>query len=455
MTGTVMTPVDWLRSAAERSPDAPALVAGEAVVSYVDLDRAADAVASALGGTGTSKGARVAVWGTTEPRTVAALWGIPRAGCVAVPLTPGLPPIRASRTVAAMGVAAVWDRPDDDLGPARPPGLAPDAGGPPDPDARFVVFTSGSAADPKGVVITGGMVEAAVEASRTRLGTGPGDRWLCALPLSHVAGLSILWRQAREAAPVVLERWFDPQRAGRLLADGTATVASMVPTMLRRMLDAGPARYEGVRAVLVGGGPVGVPLLERALLAGLPAVQTYGMTETLGQVTTVAPGEAHARVGTAGRPLDGVEVRTVGDDGSPRPAGVEGRIEVRGPIVTPGYLGGPERAPGEWLRTGDMGVVDGDGYLTVVGRADDVIVTGGENVHPAHVEAAVRSLPGVVDVRIFGEDDPEWGEVVCAEVVLDGDRLAEVETGARAALPGYMVPKRWRSVERIERGWKG
>jgi O-succinylbenzoic acid--CoA ligase len=451
-----MTPVDWLRSAADRSPDAPALAAGDRVVSYAELDRAADAVAAALDGSGVGTGSRVALWGTPLPRTVAALWGIPRAGCTAVPLTPGLPAMRAARLTAAAGTTVLWDRPDDELGPPRPAGTGPGDWGPPDPEARFVVFTSGSTAEPKGVPITGSMIEASVEASRDRLGNGPRDRWLCAVPLSHVAGLSILWRQAREAAPVVLERWFDAGRTAALLADGTVTLASLVPTMLQRVLDAGPDRYSGVRAVLVGGGPVPVSSLERALDAGLPALQTYGLTETLGQVATVAPGEAAARLGTAGRALPGVEIRTVADDGSVAPAGAAGRIEVRGPVVMSGYLGEEgRRTPDEWFRTADLGVLDTDGYLTVLGRADEVVVTGGENVHPAQVEAVIRGLDGVVDVSVFGDDDPEWGRVVCADVVLEGDLLEEVAARTRAALPGFMAPKRWRRVERIERGWKG
>jgi O-succinylbenzoic acid--CoA ligase len=254
---------------------------------------------------------------------------------------------------------------------------------------------------------------------------------------------------------VVLERWFDAVTAARHLAYGTVTCASLVPTMLSRVLDAGPDRYHpGLRAVLVGGGPVSPSLVERALDAGVPALQTYGMTETVGQITTVPPGEERRLLGTAGRPLEGIEVRVVDAEGRAVRPGSPGRIEVRGPAVTPGYLGDPERDPGDWFRTGDLGRLDASGVLTVLGRADDVIVTGGENVHPAQVEAVLRGLPGVVDVRVYGEDDPEWGRAVAADLVLECDILGEVQGRARAALPGFMVPKRWRSVDRIDRGWK-
>lgn len=455
MAGTVVTPVDWLNTAAERSPDRPSLILGAATVSYAELDEAASAVAAVLSASGIGPGSRVALWGTAEPRTVAAIWGIPRAGAEAVALTPGLPAVRAARMTAAAGATVLWDRVGDELGPPRGGGSTAEHGGPPHHQSRVVVFTSGSSGDPKGVVITGSMVEASVEASRRRLRNGPGDAWLGTLPLSHVAGLSVLWRAARDAAPVVLERWFDAGTTARHLADGTVTCASLVPTMLRRVLDAGPGRYHaGLRAVLVGGGPVQPSLIERALEAGLPALQTYGMTETVGQVATVAPGEERRLLGTAGRPLEGVEIRVVDDEGSAVLPGSAGRIEVRGPTVTPGYLGRPERDPSDWFRTGDIGRIDGSGALTILGRADDVIVTGGENVHPAQVEEVLRSLPGVVDARVYGEADAEWGQVVAADLVLEGDFLGEVQGRARDLLPGFMAPKRWHPVDRIDRDWK-
>jgi O-succinylbenzoic acid--CoA ligase len=208
-------------------------------------------------------------------------------------------------------------------------------------------------------------------------------------------------------------------------------------------------------------------LVERALGEGMPALQTYGMTETVGQVATVGPDDVTEALGSAGRPLDGVEVRVVDADGTSLPAGSEGRIEVRGPVVTPGAWGDEERDPSAWLRTRDLGSLDDAGRtrdlgslddagnLTVWGRADEVIVTGGENVHPARVEGVLRRIDSVVDVRVYGEPDDEWGRVVVADIVLDRGHLQGVQAEARRVLPGFMVPKRWRRVDRIDRGWKG
>jgi O-succinylbenzoic acid--CoA ligase len=260
---------------------------------------------------------------------------------------------------------------------------------------------------------------------------------------------------ARAGGTVVLEDRFDAARVAKMLRDGTVTTASLVPTMLRRVLDADPGPYRGVRAVLVGGGPAEPDLLRRAAGAGLPALQTYGMTETASQVATVDPAAIAAEAGTAGRPLDGVEVRIVDDRERPVPRGSTGRIEVRGAVVSPGMLDEPERPPGVWLATGDLGSLDRDCRLTVAGRADDLIVTGGENVPPGVVEAALRLHPGVRDVRVRGEEDVEWGRTVVADLVLDPRFTVEdVARFARTRLAGFQVPKRWNLVETIERTWK-
>ena len=450
--------MDWLRTSALRFPARPALACGGETVAYAALDAGADAVAADLAASGVVPGDRVALWGESNPATVAALWGLPRAGATAVLLSPRLLPAQAKRLAEATGVRAAWGRgPGLDLPRARRGGRVPPPGreGPPDPAARFVVFTSGTSGGGRPVVLTGSNVAAATAASQARLGNGPGDRWLGVLPLYHVGGLSILWRCAREGGTVVLEESFDAGRAAALLASGGIAFASLVPTMLWRLLEVAPGPFPGVRAVLVGGGPSDPALLAAARRAGLPALQTYGMTETASQVATEAPGEEERRPGSVGRPLEGFEVRAVDAAGRALPAGREGSLEVRGPAVSPGYLGEPARAPGAWYRTGDIGWRDADGYLFVAGRADAVIVTGGENVHPEEVEAALREHPGVADARVFGEPDAEWGWRVVAQVAPSGLDPAALEAFARSRLAPHQVPKRWEVVARVERSEMG
>jgi len=436
--------MDWLARAADEHPNAVALTARERILTYAELDGAADAVAGIVAGSGLGDGA-VAFWGVRDPAIVAALWGIPRAGSTAVPIDPRLPPAEAMRLTRDAGVTGLWAVPDggiDRLLVRR--GSTDHVGwGPPHPDARFVVFTSGSEGVHKGVVITGANVTASVTGSRARLGNGPDDPWLCVLPLFHIGGLSIPWRQAEAGAPIVLEAMFDADRTAGMLQRVAYT--SLVPTMLRRVLETGAA--EGGR-VLVGGGPIDRPLLERSVAAGVVALQTYGMTETTSQVCTVGPDDGVEAFGTAGRPITGAEIR-ITRDGAAVGVGTEGRIEVRGPMVSPGYLGGPVRARDDWFVTGDLGVVDSDGRLTVSGRADDIIMTGGENVHPVMVERALRAHPGVADVKVFGVPDQEWGRRVVAEVVLDGVTISDLADWARSRLSAAAIPKEWRVVPEV------
>jgi O-succinylbenzoic acid--CoA ligase len=339
-----------------------------------------------------------------------------------------MPPALAMQMTRSAGVRGLWTPPSGGFDRLVERGS----------DARhaasgeYVVFTSGSEGYPKGVRLTPGNVEASVAASRSRLGHGHDDAWLCVLPLFHVSGVSVLWRQAADGAPVVLHGAFDPVAAASALAD--VAFASFVPTMLRRVLEAGGRGHEGLRAVLVGGAASDGSLLQAARDAGIPAVPTYGMTETCSQIAT--PGPNDQLDGTVGAPLEGAEVSLDED----------GRIRVRGPMVSPGYVGEPDRGD-EWFVTGDLGSIDG-GRLTILGRADAVIVTGGENVHPNAVAAALRAHVGIRDVRVFGIPDPEWGEVVVAEVETDATP-EELEVIA-GSLPPHMRPRRWNVVDRLQ-----
>jgi O-succinylbenzoic acid--CoA ligase len=227
---------------------------------------------------------------------------------------------------------------------------------------------------------------------------------------------------------------FDSAEFADGLTDGV-TFASVVPTMLRRILDIDDRSYRGLRAVLVGGGPIPPGLLEEAWGRGIPALPTYGMTETCAQVATLKPGSPLAyRV----HPLPQVEVRIESD----------GRIALRGPQVFGGYLGEEQRGPDDWFVTGDNGRLHDDGSLQVLGRADDVIVTGGENVDPAAVEAVLTQMEGVDEVMVVGVPSGEWGnEVVCLFTGTVSE--TDLDRHARNHLEPPLVPKRWLEVDAI------
>jgi len=300
--------------------------------------------------------------------------------------------------------------------------------------AVSVVFTSGSTGGRKGVRLTSDNWEAAAEASMEHLGHGPADTWLLALPLHHVAGLSILVRSAYSGGAVRLLPGFDPFSYAAHLRRGV-TVASLVPTMMRRVLEVDPGPYDGLKAVLLGGGPIPDELLDQGSDAGLPVLPTYGLTETAGQVATLRPG---APLENKAHPLPGVLLRIEPDH----------RIAVRGPMVSRGYVGEPDRGAEDWLVTGDLGKIDRDGALQVVGRADTIIVSGGENIDPAVVEAALVQVAGVDEALVAGLASDQWGmETVCLYV---GEaNPAQVEADLSELLPGFMIPKRWLQVDNL------
>ncbi len=300
--------------------------------------------------------------------------------------------------------------------------------------AACVIYTSGSSGGRKGARLTMGNWEAACRGSVDHLGHGPEDTWLLAMPLHHVGGLSIVLRSAYVGGSVRMLPGFDPAGFARELHEG-ATMASVVPTMLARVLDVDPGPYQGLRAVLVGGGPIPDDLLARAAAAGLPVLPSYGMTETCGQVATLRPGSP---LENKAHPLPGVEMRVEPD----------GRIGVRGPMVSPGYVGEPDRGEGEWFVTNDLGALDHDGAVRVTGRADIVIVSGGENIDPLEVESVLSRISGVEEALVIGIPSEEWGmEVACLYV---GEATPiRMESHLRDRLPGFMIPRRWLRVRAL------
>ena len=299
-----------------------------------------------------------------------------------------------------------------------------------------VILTSGSGGWPRPVRLTEANVAAAVSASAAHLGNTESDRWLLTLPLFHIGGLSILWRSAHAGAPVVIHQRFDAERVAAVIRAGEISMASFVPTMLYRLLERDNGPYSGMRAVLLGGAAASRELVERGLEAGLPILQTYGMTEACSQIATVAPGEALDSLGTAGRPLQGVSIAT-GE------AGV-GEIVVSGPTISPGYLGEPDRVGGH--NTGDIGYLDENGRLVVLGRADEMIVTGGENVYPSRVADVLSGHRDVDRIEVVGIPDPEWGQALVAVVVGERASRRRIERWAQGRLPRHEIPKFWAFV---------
>ena len=344
-------------------------------------------------------------------------------GPAILPLDPGLPPARVtdllqafSPTVVETEEGAVRWRPA--TGVPAPAGSRHEL----PPEVAVVIATSGSTGEPKGVQLSAAALVHSARASLRRLGASPRDRWLCPLLTSHIAGLGVLVRSLVTGTDPVVTGRIGP---GNLQTHGCAFV-SFVPTQLRRLLDAG-ADLAAFRAILVGGAAVPASLLADARAAGARVVTTYGMSETCGGC--VYDGVA----------LDGVSVRT----------DVGGRIRIGGPVVFSGYRNRPDLTAAAlddgWFVTSDEGELAVDGTLTVYGRADEMINTGGEKVAPAEVVAILTEHPGVREAAVFGEPDPQWGERVTAAVVpadpAAPPNLADLRSAVRERLAYYAAPK--------------
>ena len=299
-----------------------------------------------------------------------------------------------------------------------------------DLDATVVVIhTSGTSSTPKPIELTYGNLLWSALGSAVALGVEEHERWLCALPLSHVGGLSILVRSAIYATTAVVHERFETDRVLHALREQEITLASLVATTLARLLDAGLEHPPALRCALTGGGPVPAALVERATAAGVPVGTTYGLTESCSQVTTtptaaIEDGDLHA-----GPPLFCTQVRCAED----------GEIFVAGPTVAPGSL-----EPDGWLHTGDLGDLDDRGRLSVTGRKADTIVSGGENVAPSEVEAVLEAHPDVLEAAVLARPDEQWGEIVTAIVVVRPGSAPDSETlraHCAASLAPYKVPK--------------
>ncbi len=424
-------------AAARHAPTATALLAEGVHWSFAELAakvRREVAAVAPLVGDGWAR-----VTAAARPEFVVRLFALWELNVTPVLLHPRWSAAERQRAAAAVPqavdldeVAAVKGGLDVDA-PAPVPGMRPMA----------VLFTSGSSGAPKAVALSRRAFAASAAASARRLGWQEEDRWLLALPPAHVGGLSVLTRCLAARRVVVLAATQRPQELFEVIERQRVTLASLVPVQVARLLEACPhSPPTCLRAVLVGGGPCPPQLLAKGRRLGWPLLPTYGLTEACSQVATVAPGEEP--IG-CGQPLAGVEVRVV-----------EGEIQVRGATLFDGYLerGLVVAAAGEggWFATGDLGELDEGGNLHIFGRRDELIVTGGENVAPAEVEAALQSCHGVAQALVVGVPDPVWGAVVGALLVAGPDGPPAPSTMQHhlvVSLASFKRPRRWRWVSQL------
>ncbi len=448
----------WARA----TPDAPALHFNGRLWTYADLDDAVRRTVGALVGCGLGPGDRIAARLGNRPEAVFLLHAAARLGLTVAPLNTRLTPAEVAGQLDRFQpkivflddltalVSSVAVRPLIDLSDGEPSPLDQT-----EPDLPWtVLFTSGTTGQPKAAVLTYGAHHSHALRSALNLGGERSQRWLAVLPLFHVGGVAMTVRSAVVGGSMAIHERFDADAVSRALDEDGITHVSLVATALSRLLDhrAGRPLPDSLRIALIGGGPVPPALLAR--VTGPTAIlTTYGLTEAASQVTTTLLGEPPD--GTAGVPLSGIEVRVTGKSGA------VGEIEVRGPTVMRGYWDDPAATaaaftPDGWLRTGDLGSLDERGRLTVHSRRSDLIVTGGENVYPAEVEAALLEHSDVIEAAVVGLPDDIWGQTVAAAVVLRRP-LSEVnlEPHLRDRLAGYKLPRRFVQLDELPRTASG
>ncbi len=463
---------DWLARCAENRPEHLAVQCEQVQWSFADLDRQATRLSRQLATTGVQEGNRVALLAANDLPYVAFVHALTRLGAILVPLNLRLTleelcwqvrdvhasllvcdanyaslaheivravphlPLATLATGPERGETVLSELPENDV-PLR---TLIDLSAP-----QAILYTSGTTGQPKGAIITYGMQWWNAVGSALNLGHSPDDRWLACLPIFHIGGLSILMRSVIYGISVMVHKKFDPFTTNHAIFEDKITIISVVTVMLQRMLAALDTEMKGVsypsalRCVLLGGGPVPYPLLEECMLRDIPVVQTYGLTEACSQAVTLSTADVMRKLGSAGRPLPPVQLRIMHDN-RPTSPGEPGEIFLKGPTITPGYVDRPEATAQAfqdgWFATGDIGYLDKDGYLYVLDRRADLIISGGENVYPAEIESVLLSHPGVEEAGVCGRADPQWGQVPVAFVVLKAGSTVSAEE-----LLGYTAQK--------------
>ena len=489
VAGPVPTVGALLERRALLDRDTPALIAGSLRLSFGQLQTWAEAVAEAFAAAGVGKGDRVAVLSRNSAEGVALYYGAARGGAILCNLNVRLTEDELARILAdaepallvahpdfadlarslaaRLGIGRVWRF---DAAPMPPPpergsgtraataagtaagtvcGQSPVAAA----DPLLLVYTSGTTGRPKGAVMThAGMVWASATMAYS-LDYRYRDIGLIPAPMFHVGGMSFATFFVHAGATAVLPPAWRPEAILALIAAERVNHFFGVAAMLQGLLDApgfAHADLSSLRWIMAGGAPVPVDPIRAFGRRGIPLLQTYGTTETAGPATVVDLAHAEAKAGSAGLPFFHTDLRIADEAGRALPADAVGEIQVRAPHLFAGYWRNPaataEAFSGDWYRTGDLGSLDSEGYLWIAGRRRDLIVSGGENIFPAEIEAVLEAHPAVAEAAVVGRPDPAWGEIPAATIVAAPGAAApdpaELERFCAGRLARYKIPKR-------------
>ncbi|MCL9983348.1 MAG: fatty acid--CoA ligase [Erythrobacter sp.] len=483
---------DIVREHAQTQGDVIAFTFGDEELSFAALDEGANRAANGLIALGVKPGDRVAFLGKNHPLYFEAFVGAARIGAVMTPVNWRLAPPEVAYILDNCGAQVVFvgegfaamiqgvradvphithiigidapehDGPDyrtwRDSFPATPPAHVVHA-----EDDALQLYTSGTTGKPKGAVMTHGSILssrdalAAAEEMRAWQEPIPGDVTLLAMPCFHISGTGTgIGTMVAGTNAIVLPE-YDPTKALDLIDNFNISKIFLVPAAIQILLNhprVNEVDFSRLKYVTYGASPIPLELMREAMrVLGCGFVQMYGMTETSGTIVALDPEdhvpEGSPRMRSVGKPLAGVELKIIDEAGHPVPTGAVGEIATRSNKNMRGYWNNPDATAATidaegWLRTGDAGYLDEDGYLYIHDRVKDMIISGGENVYPAEVENALYSHPKVADVAVIGVPDAKWGEAVKACVVVKpGEELTEAEliAHARTLIAGYKCPK--------------
>jgi fatty-acyl-CoA synthase len=472
-----MNLADLVRYWGRWRPEHPAIIFGDQTVSWRELDAVSDAVARGLTAEGVGQGDRVGILMGNRPEVAFVALATLKLGAVCVPLNFRLTAIELAPLVEDAGCRAVvtetafaplleiaaktvdFETYSVDGTDVRPyTSLVLEVGSPPEvlielDDPAFICYTSGTTGVQKGAVLTHRSVLHPAQAKALAEGLTWRDRMLVAVPMVFTGAIISCFMQVTVylGATLVLEADFNPDRYLEVIERQRVTAWTSVPVVWERVAQSPGFATRDLSSLVsanVGGAPVRLDLIETFRERGIPLIQVYGMTESSGLAATIRPDDAVDRVGFAGLPIVGTQIRIGAEDRSTLPPGEIGEILIRGPHVMRGYWNRPEATADTivdgWLASGDRGLQDDQGFLKVVDRTKDMLISGGINVYPAEIERALAGVDGIVDLAVIGVPDAKWGEVPM--IVVHGTRepegvLADIEAIGRSQLAGFKRPK--------------
>ena len=431
-----------------------ALLCDQGAFSYAQLEQRVEYLCAGLSALGVKPGMTIGCAAPDCVLNLLLLHALPRLGCAFLPLNSSLPAASVRRFISlgkvdvliaeaplVEGVACIRLEQLLAMDARLQPGCArlmPLAASSP----HWLVCSSGTEGEGKLVLLTGDQLLSSVQASRERLCFTASDTWLLCLPMFHIGGLMIPLRCAEAGAKLVLHQGYDPVRLWHDLHQHGVTHLSLVPAMLARLLQhsAGQPPPAHLRVVLTGGAALPPGMAQAALNAGWPLCPSYGMTEAASQVATLYPPPSRYVEGLVGRPLAHLQVKIAPESG---------RIMIKGGSMMLAYAGQPAQHDG-WLLTSDLGRLDEHGNLTVLGRSDEVFISGGENVHPRQLEHILLDCPGVEDVAVTAVSHTVWGDKLVALYVGELSCRA-LRAWSKTSLPGFMRPKDFVRVDALPR----